>query len=120
MTFLRPLLGAAMLAALLGSPVAAHSVLTEADPAAGATLAAVPAVTLTFGESVGLDFASLTLEAQDGSKIELGDLQAAKDGHALVAPVPDDLAAGTYTVRWSVLSRDGHPVQGDYTFTLAP
>ena len=28
------------------------------------------------------------------------------------------LAAGTYTVSWKTSSKDGHPIKGDFTFTV--
>jgi len=37
----------------------------------------------------------------------------------LVAAVPD-LAAGTYSVDWMVVSEDGHPSSGSYTFGILP
>jgi methionine-rich copper-binding protein CopC len=38
----------------------------------------------------------------------------------LTAPVTGPLKPGTYTVRWNVLSVDGHKTNGTYTFTVKP
>ena len=51
--------------------------------------------------------------------MELGELRRASDApHVLVGPIRGPLVAGTYTVRWQVAGPDGHPVRGEYTFTI--
>lgn len=42
------------------------------------------------------------------------------DDKAVVISLPGRLAAGTYTVHWTVVSVDTHRTQGTYTFTIAP
>ena len=34
------------------------------------------------------------------------------------ADVKQALAAGSYTVSWKTSSKDGHPIKGDFTFTV--
>src|SRR5699024_10824890 len=33
-------------------------------------------------------------------------------------PLADDLPAGEYSVDWRVVSADGHPISGEFTFTV--
>jgi len=40
-----------------------------------------------------------------------------RDVHAVIAPV-DALGPGTYKVEWRVVSADGHPVDGTFSFTV--
>ena len=43
-----------------------------------------------------------------------------KNTRAVTAPLPANLPAGRYLVRWRALSPDGHRTQGDFGFTIAP
>jgi hypothetical protein len=42
------------------------------------------------------------------------------DNSVLVAPVPQALKPGVYTVTWHVVSVDTHKTQGSFNFTVAP
>ena len=42
------------------------------------------------------------------------------DGPRVTAPMPADLGTGEMTVRYRVVSADGHPVAGEITFTVGP
>ncbi|MDO3647834.1 copper resistance CopC family protein [Nocardia mangyaensis] len=103
--------------ALTAGPAAAHAALSGSDPADGARIDAAPArVTLSFNEAVQLSFASLTVVGPDGAHYEGGDLRA--DGNDLSTDLRALGAAGQYTVGYRVVSEDGHPIQGSYTFEL--
>lgn len=106
---------------LLPSSAAAHEELRAARPAAGDELAVVPdRLRLTFVNPVELSLAHLTLIGPDGT-VELAELRRASDAaNVLVAPIRGPLVAGTYRVRWQVAGPDGHPVRGEYTFTILP
>ena len=41
------------------------------------------------------------------------------DGKIVVVTLPDRLAAGHYTVTWSVVSSDGHKAAGSQDYTSA-
>ena len=104
---------------VLPAGAAAHEELRGSAPADGDTLMAVPdELRLTFVNAVQLGLAHLTLEGPEGA-VELDALRRASDAaHVLVGPVRGPLVAGTYTVRWQVAGPDGHPVRGEYTFTI--
>ena len=99
----------------------AHGALTRSTPAAGDRLTAVPReLRLTFSEDVELALARLALDGPHGV-VALGALSLAPDSsRVLVAPIPGGLTAGDYTVRWQVAGSDGHPVNGEYAFTIEP
>jgi copper transport protein len=96
----------------------AHATLLRAEPVAGSHLAASPSlVRLVFSEAMEPSLAQLSLVGADGQAIKLASSGDPHDVNAIIAPV-SDLAAGAYRVRWRVVSADGHPVEGSYTFTV--
>ncbi|MEO7457882.1 MAG: copper resistance protein CopC [Gemmatimonadaceae bacterium] len=105
-----------VVAASLGLPATAfaHATLTHAEPASGSTLASCPSqVRLVFSEALE---PTLTRLALDGT-VKASALDP-HDVHAAIAPL-ECLAPGAHTVTWSVVSADGHKVQGTYRFTIA-
>lgn len=97
----------------------AHTALTGSDPVENATVASAPStVTLTFSEDINANFANVALNSADGRNWIDGSARV--DGPRLTASVGADLPGnGVYTVAYRVVSADGHPVTGSYTFTLA-
>ena len=108
------------LAALLGPAagrVQAHAVLTGSSPGDGATLDTAPSrVVLVFDENVQTQFADIVVTAPDGARISTGD--AAVTDNKVTATVGPPTVKGDYTVAWRVVSDDGHPVVGQFTYTL--
>ncbi len=100
-------------------PAAAHAVLIGSDPADGAVLPVAPSVvTLTFDDAVKNFEPILTVTGPDGNQYQTG--AATVDGAKLsttVGPLP---VAGDYAIAYRVVSNDGHPVQGQIHFALAP
>jgi methionine-rich copper-binding protein CopC len=99
---------------------AAHTALAGSDPAEGATAETVPAaVTLTFTEDINPTFATVVINSSDGRNWVSGPAQVT--GPRLSVSVSPDLPdGGDYTVGYRVVSADGHPVSGSFTFTVAP
>ena len=96
-----------------------HAFPQRADPSAGATLAAAPAVVrIWFDAALEPAFSSLRVQTARGQPIthEEGQVDAS-DATLLTARLPP-LAPGTYRVLWSVVARDGHRTEGTYTFTV--
>jgi methionine-rich copper-binding protein CopC len=111
------------LAALLvtAAPASAHDQLVGTDPAAGSTVDAVPAqITLTFNEKVLPDAGAtaIVVTSAGGTPVQEGDpvVSDTTVTQAIVTPADPD---GTYTVEWKVVSSDGHPVSGDFSFTVS-
>jgi hypothetical protein len=106
--------------AMLGmaTPALAHNVLISTDPGKGASLDAGPSkITLTFDAPVqGGDINQVSVLGPNNTQWAEGAVQI--NSNVLTAAVRPLGPAGTYTVGYRILSADGHPVEGDYTFTL--
>ncbi|MET7291876.1 copper resistance protein CopC [Streptomyces griseoloalbus] len=116
------LLGTALVLLLLGSaaPASAHAALRGTDPGDKSVVESAPRhITLTFTESVGLLEDSFRVYGPDNRRVHLGEPRHA-DGASDTArtELPGDLADGTYTVAWRVVSADSHPVSGAFTFSI--
>ncbi|UMP05890.1 copper resistance CopC family protein [Amycolatopsis sp. EV170708-02-1] len=106
------------LALACAQPAMAHSVLVSSDPAKDSSLASAPAaVTLVFNEPLDSGFTELTVLGPDGTSHWEGG-KPVITGEKLSAPLRALGAAGVYTVRYRVVSADGHPVSGSVPFTL--
>ena len=99
--------------ALLAPAVAwAHATLKSASPGFGTELAGSPKeIRLGFDQFV--KFPSVQVYNAQG-KTFAGS--AVSSGLSVVAPLRKRLPKGAYTVRWHVLSADGHVVSGVWTF----
>jgi methionine-rich copper-binding protein CopC len=108
--------GAALFGVLVtAAPAQAHTTLTWSDPGKGSTMTASPAqVRLTFADPVR--FPAVVVTDAKGGHHEEGK-PSAVDNH-VVEQVSGVLPPGVYTVGWRVVSEDGHPVTGKFTFTM--
>ena len=111
------LLSAALCLAPL--PAAAHAYLVKAVPAQRAILFAPPDhIDLWFNER--LEAAFCTMQVLDGAEkqVDKGDMKVDKDDPKHLSVGLNPLAAGTYTVKFRVLSVDGHVVNSQFAFTV--
>ena len=100
---------------LLASPGSAHAELVKTTPANGQRLETAPAkVTLAFSESVNLLEDGISLLNSHGATVSTPDPTV--DGHTVTWPMPKHLRNGPYVVTWRVISSDGHPVDGAFSF----
>ncbi|GAB4086915.1 hypothetical protein GCM10028784_35450 [Myceligenerans cantabricum] len=98
-------------------PAAAHDQFLSSDPVDGDVLDAPPeAITLTFSGEPLETGAEIVLTGDDGADLALQDLAA--DGAVLTGSVPATLPAGDYDVAWHIVSGDGHPLEGAFTFSV--
>ncbi len=110
---------ALLLTCALAAGVAAHPALKSANPPAGGTAAAPAELRLSFNEGVLPKLSSVEVKNRVGAKVATGRLATdPKDSKQLVVPLQAPLAAGTYTVSWSVVSVDTHRVKGTYSFKV--
>ncbi len=108
---------------LAPSPALAHARLLNSTPTAGALLDAPPEkVELSFSEEVSLQFSSIKLYDRSRKELPVGALgHEGQDVTYVSAALPVDLAPGTYTVVWRVLSAvDGHVTTGNLAFRVRP
>jgi methionine-rich copper-binding protein CopC len=115
----------ALTAALLLSSSAAwaHAGLVSSEPGRRAVLATAPKeIRLCFNENIEARYSQVTLvrEGQE-TGLSLGALQVDPAKPAcLFVPIQSPLDKGSYTVRYRVLSVDGHVVDYGYGFRLNP
>jgi copper resistance protein C len=111
-------LAGAFASAVTGAePASAHAVLVKATPADGAVLRTAPtSVVLQFDDPISSSFATLTVTGPDGSTVSPG--KASVSGTTVSAALDDGLEPGRYRTVFRVVSEDGHPVNGQLTFTV--
>jgi copper transport protein len=110
-------------AAALAFPAlaSAHAVLLRTSPSASGTVNIPPArVALTYSEAVEPRFAIVSVTNAAGTSQSSGSPQrSATDPDTLEVPL-QRLSEGWYLVYWRVISVDGHPVRGAFTFAVGP
>jgi copper resistance protein C len=110
------LFAACVLTLLAAGPAAAHSVLLATSPVSSSRIASAPdVVVLTFNEMPRGEYSAIHIVGPDGARRDSGHVKVLNDtvSEALGGTRP----AGLYTVDWRVISADGHPVSGQFTFT---
>ena len=115
-------LAAAVACAVLAAApnaVLAHAVVVASQPAANATVpAGAIAIRLQFNSRIDAARSRLTLVAPDGKE---GSLAAAVgDAPGALAARARAETAGRWTLRWQVLSLDGHVTRGEVPFRVQP
>lgn len=115
------MLTAVGLSLVIAGPAQAHSALISSTPAEGEQVYAPPAaVTLEFNEDIQEIGNEIVIAGPDGTEVTDGD--PGVDGvvvtQSLAAPADAEGAIGTYTVTWRVVSSDGHPISGEFTFEV--
>jgi hypothetical protein len=118
----RPL-AAALAAALAATPLAAaaHAFLDKADPRVGSVVAHAPsAIRLTFTQAVVVPFCRVTVTGPPGFGGAGSPHAVHADPLGLAVDLKSPTPAGTYKVRWRVLSVDTHVTEGDFSFQVRP
>jgi methionine-rich copper-binding protein CopC len=112
--------GLAVAAALARGRADAHAVLVRSSPARRAVLGQPPRrVELAFNERLEAAYSSLSVWTADGVQVDMRDVAvSAADPRVLSVGVPP-LAPGAYTVKFRVLSVDGHVVEATFPFTVS-
>lgn len=102
----------------LALPALGHARLVGTAPADGATVSEAPTeVRLEFNEPVEADFGQLQVRAPDDERVDAG--MPDSEGPVVRVELEPLTVAGTYTVSWRVISADGHPVEGTFSFDVA-
>lgn len=112
---------AALCGVLLAPVVLAHARLEHAEPKVGGIVDTAPAeVVLTFSEKVEPEFSTIQVLDAAAKEVEVGKATV-DDNSPNVLRVPiGKLDAGTYMVKWAVVSVDSHKTHGAFTFQVSP
>lgn len=107
-----------MLGVQVGSGVAfAHSALVSSNPPADGVLEQSPTtIELSFNQQVSESFA--TIAVREGADTQIEVSAPSVSGATVTSRVPGDLAPGSYTVGYRVVSADGHPITGQFSFAI--
>lgn len=101
-------------------PAAAHDALVESNPAADSTVETLPeALTLTFSAALIDGDGSTEIAVTDAEGTSVTDGPATVDGAMVTQTLVSEAGAGAYDVLWKVVSSDGHPTSGEFSFTVA-
>jgi methionine-rich copper-binding protein CopC len=98
-----------------------HAMLVKSIPARRAVLAKAPArVQLWFNERLEPQFAAISVWDAGGAQVDAGDAVVGPDDPKRLSVGLRPLTPGAYTVKFRVLSVDGHVVESEYGFRLRP
>ena len=110
-------------AAALAVPATAwaHAALLRTVPSASRTVnEAPPQVSLTYSEPVEPRFAIVSVTDATGRQVTAGAPQRASGAPQTLVTTLQRVPEGWYLVFWRVISADGHPVRGAFTFAVGP
>lgn len=97
----------------------AHAYLVKSVPAQRAVLFGAPErVQLWFNERLEAAFCTLQVTDSTDQAVDQGDMKLAADDPKLLSVGLKPLAPGAYTVKFRVLSVDGHVVTNQFSFTV--
>lgn len=110
---------AALMLVAVSSAAWSHAALVRSVPGTRAVLPSSPAqIELWFNEAVEESFSTIRLIAANNAEVELAKPHVdASDAYRLAVDLPP-LKPGRYTVRYRVLSKDGHLVEYGYQFVV--
>lgn len=110
---------AAFAVVVTSSPARAHDELLGSDPAAGSSVDELPAeLRLTFSGAIAAEPGASELRVTDASGAALVDGAPTTQDNVLIQPLAGE-ASGAVTVLWKVVSSDGHPISGEFAFTVS-
>jgi copper resistance protein C len=107
--------------ALLLAPgfVWAHAFPDHSEPRVGHTVeASPPAVRVWFDGRIEPVFSTLRVEDEGKRRVDRGDARVDPSDSTLLEVGLPALPPGRYRVFWSVVARDGHRTEGDFSFRV--
>lgn len=116
-------LAAALLAAflVLFTPLSAsaHDALTGSSPEADSTVDVLPAeIVLTFSADLITGEGATEVQVLDANESLVSEGDAVTEDATVTQPLVAEAEAGVYRVVWKVVSSDGHPTSGEFSFTV--
>ncbi|TFE28108.1 copper resistance CopC/CopD family protein [Cohnella luojiensis] len=96
----------------------AHAVLEQTSPSANSRVeVSPPVIEISFNERLDIGGAKLQVLNELSRDVAKGNPESINDGKGIRIALPK-LGEGHYTVSYSVISADGHPISGAYVFTV--
>jgi hypothetical protein len=106
----------AIFTVILGTAAEAHAFLDHAEPRVGSTVPTAPrTLSLFFTQKLEPAFSSVEVSDGNGTRVDLGRPSISA---SVMRIGLKPLSAGTYRVRWHVLSVDTHTTEGSFTFQV--
>jgi copper transport protein len=95
-----------------------HVAVVESSPPENGTVASSPAkITVNFGGSVEPAFSKIEVFDPNGDKVSV-KCRFLEEDSVIESDLQENLAQGVYTVKWKVMSLDGHTLKGEFNFTI--
>ena len=105
--------------ACVPAPAESHAVLVKSVPAARAVLGRPPSrVQVWFSERLEPAFSSMAVWSASGAQVDKRDASVSAEDPKQLAVTLGTLDPGTYTVRFRILSVDGHVIEASFPFTI--
>ena len=96
--------------------VFAHSSLVSSNPADNQTVTEeIKEIVLEFNGNIE-PLSTLTVTDEQGTEYPVADIKV--ENTKMFAALAQSLKTGVYTVNWKIVSGDGHPVEGAFSFTV--
>jgi len=95
----------------------AHSHVIQSTPGEGEVLDTLPStVSVTFNAPIQAAFYSLEVYNASGERVDADD--NVLEENVLKNKLPNEVENGSYTLKWKVVSKDGHPTEGSLSFVV--
>lgn len=100
---------------------ALHLKLDKSTPEADQVLAQAPdKLVLDFSQRPELAVSRVMVKGSDGGDAELSEVRRSEEDETILwVAFEQPLGEGTYAVSWLTGSGDGHPVRGEFSFTVS-
>jgi methionine-rich copper-binding protein CopC len=96
-----------------------HAFVSRSEPRSGATLGESPdQVRIWFDGPIESLFADIKVENGDKRRVDKEDGHVNRDNNKLLEVALPPLPRGRYRVLWSVVARDGHRRDGNFSFLI--
>lgn len=103
------------------SPAIAHDDFVSSYPTAESTINGSPdEISLMFSGTLTDSDGATVVEVLDESGANVAVDPPTADGQSITQHLSADAATGVFTVRWKVVSADGHPISGEFSYTVEP
>ena len=97
----------------------AHAFVSRSEPRGGATLGEPPAqIRIWFDGPIESLFAMIRVENSDKRRVDKSDGRVHPSDNTFLEVGLPPLPPGRYRVFWSVIARDGHQREGDFSFLI--